>query len=76
MKRKKAQQAVIRFNIKKLEEIRISKGLTVYQMSRRIGISHQKYYDFLHEYGSPKFETINRIAKNLGIKSQDLIEFG
>jgi transcriptional regulator with XRE-family HTH domain len=65
----------MRFNIKKLEKIRIEKDLTIRQMAGRIGISHQKYYDLLKEYGSPKLDTISRIANNLNLKPNELIEF-
>jgi len=65
----------MKFNIHHLERIRIKKDLTVHQMARRIGISHQKYYDLLHEYGSPKLGTISRIANNLKIHPSELIEF-
>ena len=63
------------FNVRKLEKIRSEKKIGVHQMARRIGISHQKYYDLLNKYGSPKLDTIDRIAKNLNIDPRDLVEF-
>ena len=65
----------MKFNVRRIEKERMAKKLSIREMALKIGVSHQKYYDFLKEYGTPNLGTINRIAGNLGIHPIELIEF-
>ena len=59
-------------NIKKIESERIRQGLSKYEMSKRLGMSRQAYYDILKRK-STAVDTLKKIGIILGIENQDLL---
>ena len=65
----------MRINIEKLESIRKAYGEGIREFVKRIGVSHQWYYNIINGQETQLYlETINKISKNLKIKWQDLIK--
>ena len=64
----------MRINIEYLEVIRKAFNEDIRQFSKRIGISHQTYYNWQKGNGQPTLETVSEIAKNLKLKdARDLL---
>ena len=64
----------MKIDIEKLEEIRKAYKEDIRVFSKRIGISHQTYYNLQKGNGQPTLDTVSTIAKNLKFKDpKDLL---
>ena len=59
-------------NIEKIERERVRLKLSKYEMSRRIDMSRQSYYDILNNK-STKLSTLKKIAEVLDFDYKDLL---
>lgn len=55
----------MKLNIEYLEVLRKAYNENIREFAKRIGVSHQTYYNFQKGNGQPTLETIGHIAKNL-----------
>ena len=65
------------FNVKKLEAHRIVLNENARDFAKRIGVSHQWYYAVIADNNlhlNPRINTINKIARALGLDPKDLIK--
>jgi probable addiction module antidote protein len=53
-----------------LREIITKEGLTLYRVSRDLGIDYASLYRSLQDKGNPKWSTIEKILKYLGYEIQ------
>ena len=69
----------MRFDVKKLEEIRVVTELSVHDFSKLIGVSRQKYYDLIASADEPlyamNFSTATKIARRLRMPEKSLLIF-
>lgn len=64
----------MKVNIEYLEKIREAYKENIRDFAKRIGVSHQTYYNMQKGNGQPTLDTIDIIAKNLKLKdARDLI---
>jgi DNA-binding XRE family transcriptional regulator len=63
-------------NVNKLEAHRIVFKENPREFAKRLGVSHQWYYIVIGDTGlkiNPRLQTINKIAKALGLDAKELI---
>ncbi len=65
-KRFKAEQIIRMFRD---AEVELSKGQTVVQVSRKLGITDQTYYRWRKEYGGMKVDQAKRLLKELEVEN-------
>lgn len=67
----------MRINMKKIEGLRKDADWSISKFikNKGLGISRQTYYNLLNDKHQPQMATIERIAKALGEKAEDLIHW-
>lgn len=56
----------------RIREIMLEKGISVNEMSERLGITRQSFYSIVN--GNPTMDTLIRIAKILGVNIKQLFK--
>jgi len=59
-------------NIERLERKRKRQGLSIVELSNKVGMTKQAYYDILNNK-STKISTLKKIADTLGSNYKDLL---
>ncbi len=56
----------------RIREIMLEKGISVNEMSEKLGITRQSFYSIVN--GNPTMDTLIRIAKILGVTEKELFK--
>lgn len=59
--------------VKKLENIRINRGLSVYKVTQLADISQQTYYSWLKEDIMPSMNSLKKVCNVLGVEIADIL---
>lgn len=64
-------------NMSKIESLRqeLDWSITRFIKNKELGISRQTYYNLLNGKHEPQIATVLKLAKALGLKPEDLIEW-
>lgn len=58
----------------RIREIMLEKGISVNEMSEKLGITRQSFYSIVN--GNPTMSTLTKIAEILGVTVKELFEDG
>lgn len=56
----------------RIREVMLGKGISVNEMSEKLGITRQSFYSIVN--GNPTMDTLIRIAKILGVTEKELFK--
>ncbi len=56
----------------RIREVMLEKGISVNEMSEKLGITRQSFYSIVN--GNPTMDTLIRIAKILGVTEKELFK--
>lgn len=56
----------------RIREVMLEKGISVNEMSEKLGITRQSFYSIVN--GNPTIDTLIRIAKILGVTEKELFK--
>ena len=56
----------------RIREVMLEKGISVNEMSEKLGITRQSFYSIVN--GNPTMDTLIRIAKILGVNTKQLFK--
>lgn len=56
----------------RIREIMLEKGISVNEMSEKLGIARQSFYSIVN--GNPTMSTLTKIAENLGVTVKELFK--
>ena len=59
--------------VKKLENIRTNRGLSVYKVTQLADISQQTYYSWIKENVMPSMTSLKKVCNVLGVESTDIL---
>ncbi|HEX8339284.1 MAG TPA: helix-turn-helix transcriptional regulator [Tepidisphaeraceae bacterium] len=66
-------RALVELFARRLRELRESAGLTQEGLAARCGLNRTHVYFLEQEHRSPKLETIEKLARGLGVQPRDLL---
>lgn len=59
--------------VKKLENIRTNRGLSVYKVTQLANISQQTYYSWIKENVMPSMTSLKKVCNVLGVEITDIL---
>lgn len=59
--------------VRKLENIRINRGLSVYKVTQLADISQQTYYSWIKENVMPSMTSLKKVCNVLGVEITDIL---
>lgn len=59
--------------VRKLENIRINRGLSVYKVTQLADISQQTYYSWIKEDVMPSMTSLKKVCNVLGVEITDIL---